>query len=76
VLDSLPSAFCRALGQEGFAESRPQESQALGTETLYRVLDTRQRTALGKDEFAECQTLGKGSSRQKAVSSRPKADGR
>jgi hypothetical protein len=22
VLDSLPSAFCRALGKEGFAESR------------------------------------------------------
>jgi hypothetical protein len=29
---------------------------------------------LGKDKFAECQTLGKGGSRQRAVSGRPKAD--
>jgi hypothetical protein len=32
--------------------------------------------ALGKDKFAECQTLSKGGSRQRAVSGRPKADGR
>jgi hypothetical protein len=32
--------------------------------------------AFGKDKFAECQTLGKGGSRQRAVSGRPKADGR
>jgi hypothetical protein len=32
--------------------------------------------ALGKVKFAECQTLGKGGSRQRAVSGRPKADGR
>jgi hypothetical protein len=43
---------------------------------LYRVLNTRYRTTLGKDNFAECQTLGKGGSRQTAVSGRPKADGR
>jgi hypothetical protein len=40
------------------------------------VLNTRHRTALGKDMFAECLTLGKGGSRQRAVSGRPKADGR
>jgi hypothetical protein len=32
--------------------------------------------ALGKYKFAEGQTLGKGGSRQSAVSGRPKADGR
>jgi hypothetical protein len=32
--------------------------------------------ALGKDKFAECQTLGKGGSRQRSVSGRPKADDR
>jgi hypothetical protein len=32
--------------------------------------------ALGKDKFAECQTLGKRGSRQRAVNGRPKADGR
>jgi hypothetical protein len=32
--------------------------------------------ALGKVKFAECQTLGKGGSRQRVVSDRPKADGR
>jgi hypothetical protein len=40
------------------------------------VLNTRHRTTLGKDNFAECQTLGKGGSRQTTVSGRPKADGR
>jgi hypothetical protein len=40
---SLPSAFCRALGKEGFAESRTRQSSALGNEPLYRVQDTRQR---------------------------------
>jgi hypothetical protein len=59
---------------------------------LYRVphlvnLGSRQRDplssvehsaqhALGKYKFAEGQTLGKGGSRQSAVSGRPKADGR
>jgi hypothetical protein len=37
---------------------------------------TRHGTPLGKDKFAECQTLGKGGSRQRAISGRPKADGR
>jgi hypothetical protein len=32
--------------------------------------------ALGKDKFAECQTLGKRGSRQRTVNGRPKADGR
>jgi hypothetical protein len=40
------------------------------------VLDTRHRSTLGKDTFAECQTLGKRGSRQRAVSGRPKVDGR
>jgi hypothetical protein len=31
---------------------------------------------LGKDKFAECHTLGKRGSRQRAVSGRPRADGR
>jgi hypothetical protein len=76
VSDYLPSVFCRALGKEGFAESRTRQSSALGNEPLYRVQDTRHRTALGKDMFVECQTLGKESARQRAVSGRPKADGR
>jgi hypothetical protein len=76
VSDSLPSAFCRALGKEGFTESRTRQSPALGNELIYRVQDTRHRTTLGKDMFAECQTLGKEGSRQRAISGRPKADGR
>jgi hypothetical protein len=43
---------------------------------VYRVQDTRYRNTLGKDKFAEWQTLGKGGSRQRAVSGRSKADGR
>jgi hypothetical protein len=31
---------------------------------VYRVQDTRYRNTLGKDKFAEWQTLGKGGSRQ------------
>jgi hypothetical protein len=76
VSDSLPSAFCRALGKEVFAESRTRQSPALGKELLYRVQDTRHRNTLGKDMFAECQTLGKCGARQRAISGRPKADGR
>jgi hypothetical protein len=75
VSDSLPSAFCRALGREGFAESRTRQSPALGNELIYRVQDTRHRTTLGKDMFAECP-LGKEGSRQRAVSGRPKANSR
>jgi hypothetical protein len=40
------------------------------------VQDTRHRKTLGKDKFAEWQTLGKGGTRQRAVSGRSKADGR
>jgi hypothetical protein len=75
VSDSLPSVFCRALDKEGFTESRTRQSPALGNELIYRVQDTRHRTTLGKDMFAECQTLVKEGSRQRAVSGRPKADG-
>jgi hypothetical protein len=49
VSDSLPSAFCRALSKEGFAESRTRQSSGLGNEPLYRAQDTRHRTTLGKD---------------------------
>jgi hypothetical protein len=76
VPDALPSAFSRALGKDGFAESRTRQSSALGNEPLYRVQDTRHRTPLGKDMFVECQTLGKGGARQRAVSGRSKVDGR
>jgi hypothetical protein len=60
---ALPSA---ALGKVRLSAKSP----------FYRVLNTRHRAALGKDKFAECQTLGKGGSRQRAVSGRPRADGR
>jgi hypothetical protein len=76
VPDALPSAFSRALGKDGFAESRTRQSLALGNEARYRVQDTRHRSALDKDMFAECQTLGKAGARQRAVSGHPKADGR
>jgi hypothetical protein len=87
VPDVLSSAFSRALGKDGFAESRTRQSSALGNEARYRVQDTRHRSALGKDMFAECQTLGKdmfaecqtlgkAGARQRAVSGRLKADGR
>jgi hypothetical protein len=33
---ALPSAFSRALGKDGFAESRTRQSLALGNEHLYR----------------------------------------
>jgi hypothetical protein len=59
VLESLPSAFYRALGKEDFAESRTRQSPALGKELVYRVQDTRHSEALGKD-----------GSRQRSVSGR------
>jgi hypothetical protein len=71
----LQSAFCRALGKGGFAESRTRRTTALGNELVCRVQDTRHRRTLGKAMFAECQTLGKGGARQRAVNDRPKADG-
>jgi hypothetical protein len=70
VPGSLPSAFYRALGKDGFAESRTRQSPALGKELVYRVWDTRHRETLGKDCFAERQTLGKDGTRQRAVSGR------
>jgi hypothetical protein len=85
---SLPE-FGSLSSAGGFAESflsgtrqsrlcRAPHSVNLGARqrALYRVLNTRHRTALGKDKFAECLTLGKVGSRQRAVSGRPKADGR
>jgi hypothetical protein len=65
VSESLSSAFCRALGKEGFTESHTWQSPALGNELIYRAQDTRHMTTLGKE-----------GARQTAVSGRPKADGR
>jgi hypothetical protein len=76
VLAALPSAFCRALGKSGFAESRTRRIPALGNEVVYRVQDTRHTRTLGKEMFAECQTLGNCGARQSAVSGRPRTDGR
>jgi hypothetical protein len=74
--ESGPCAFFWALGKEDFAESCTRQSPALGNELVYRVQGTRHRNTLGKDMFAECQTLDNGGARQRAVSGRPKADGR
>jgi hypothetical protein len=68
VPGALPSAFYRALGKEVFAESRTRQSPALDKELVYRVRDTRHRDTLGKNVFAEWQTLGKDDARQRAVS--------
>jgi hypothetical protein len=68
----LPSAFCRALGKDFFAESRTRQSLTLGNKVVYRVQDTRYRNTLDKDVFAECRTLDKGGARQRAVSGRLK----
>jgi hypothetical protein len=67
---ALPSAFYRALGKDDFAERRTRQSSTLGKDLIYRVQDTRHSQALGKDCFAESQTLGKDGSRQRAVSGR------
>jgi hypothetical protein len=71
-------AECLLSGTRQRRLCRGPHSVKLGTRQsdLYRVLNTRHRTTLGKDNFAECQTLGKGGSRQTTVSGRPKADGR
>jgi hypothetical protein len=80
--EALPSvgffAECLLSGTRQRKLCRVPHSVQLGTRqiVLCRELNTRHRTALGKDNFAECQTLGKGGSRQTAVSGRPKADGR
>jgi hypothetical protein len=73
---SLSSAFSRAVGKAAFAESRTRQSPALGNELVYRVQDTRHRKTLGKDSFAEWQTLIKGGSQQRVISGQSKADGR
>jgi hypothetical protein len=67
---ALPSAFYRALGKKDFAERRTRQCPTLGKELVYRVQDTRHSEALGKDCFAERQTLGKNGSRQRVVSGR------
>jgi hypothetical protein len=72
VSDALPCAFHRTLGKEAFAKSRTRQSPALGKELVYRVRDTRHRDTLGKDVFAEWQTLDKGGVRQRPVSGRLK----
>jgi hypothetical protein len=70
VPKALPSVFCPALGKKAFAERRTWQSPALGKELVYRVQDTRHSEELGKECFAERQTLDKDGSRQRAVSSR------
>jgi hypothetical protein len=60
-------------GIHGFAEcflSGTRQILALGNERVCREPDSRQRITLSKDIFAECQTLGEGGARQRAVSSR------
>jgi hypothetical protein len=80
--EALPSvgffAECLLSGTQQRKLCRVPHSVKLDTRqtVLCRELNTRHRTTLGKDNFAECQTLGKGGSRQTAVSGRPKADGR
>jgi hypothetical protein len=59
-----------ALGKENFAERGTRQSPTLGKELVYRVQDTRHSEALGKDCFAERQTLGKEGARHRAVSGR------
>jgi hypothetical protein len=60
VLGALPSAFYRALDKESFAERRTRQSPALDKDRVCREQDSRHRNTLGKDIFAECQTLGEG----------------
>jgi hypothetical protein len=62
----LPSAG----GFAGYFLSGTRQSLALGKELIYQVQDTQHSQALGKDCFAESQTLGKDDSRQRAVSGR------
>jgi hypothetical protein len=67
---ALPSAFYRALGKADFAERRTRQRPTLGKGLIYRARDTRHSQTLGKDYFAESQTLGKYGSRQTAINSR------
>jgi hypothetical protein len=59
VLGALLSTFCRAL-DGAFVECRTRQSPALGNDSVCREQDSRHRNTLGKDFFAECQTLGEG----------------
>jgi hypothetical protein len=52
----------------GTRQRDTRQSPALGNELVYRVQNSRHRNTLGKDIFAECQTLGEGGSRQRVVS--------
>jgi hypothetical protein len=60
------NTLCRvlfwALDKEVFAERQTRQSTTLGNDHVYREQDSRHRKTLDKDSFAECQTLGKGSS--------------
>ena len=58
MLGALPSAFYRALDKAVFAEGRTRQSSNLGGDHVYRAHDTWHRETLGKECFAECQTLG------------------
>jgi hypothetical protein len=74
---TLPSAgrFAECL-LSGTRQSRTRRIPALGNKLVYRVQDTRHMRTLGKEMFAECQTLGNGGAQQRTVSGRPNADGR
>jgi hypothetical protein len=67
---ALSSAFCRALGKEAFVEHHTRQSPALGKDHVCREQDSRHRNTLDKDIFAECQKLGEGGARQRAINSR------
>jgi hypothetical protein len=58
VLSALRSAFCRALDKEVFAECHTRQSPTLGNDRVYREQDSWHRKTLGKESFAECQSLG------------------
>jgi hypothetical protein len=65
------SALCQVffIGQY-FVECRTRQNPALGNEHVYREQDSRHRNTLGKNLFAECQTLGEGDARQRTVNDR------
>jgi hypothetical protein len=57
---ALPES-CSLLSARRFAEcflSGTRQSYTLGNDCVYREQDSRHRKTLGKDYFAECQTLG------------------
>jgi hypothetical protein len=79
---SLPSAGdfaeCFLSGTRQRRLCRVPRSVNLGSRQRYPLPSAEHsaQDALGNDTFAEGQTLGKGGSRQSAVSGRPPADGR